>query len=361
MSPPRRWSLPRRAQNDTERIVNAQQVALLSLTLVVALGMLWMSSRLSNDYAVTVVASIATGLLVSASFGFAQAFIVGRATTEVLQHAVVGEVRASLSASAREFYPTHDIPGTTTPNPLFNSLLNSDLDKSNIYWFVGMSARFTASRLQANRRASLQVIAILPDLTAEGSLDTRMDYIERHDLLPGLLRDELRAQTEKDMKIGLVGLIEARARCHSLQVVLTPTPVLDRYEIFRDAVWITLYSAAGLGTPYPRALRFTSESYIYGIQEFEALQAARSEHNRLVPIPRTQKLPQRCELLEVLMGNLAPSLIMHLSRNNTKSFAGPLKSRRRSGSENAGLARSSRAPGSGGWRSRYLSCNEGTR
>ena len=191
--------------------------------------------------------AIATGLLVSAAFGLAQTLITGRVTTEVLRASVVDEVRTSLYTSAQEFYPTIDIPASISPNLDFNRLLTKDFKETTTYWFRGVSARFTAVRLSVNTNANLQANLILPDLCQPYALDGRTSYAYRHNLHPGLTLEEIRKRTVDEVMLGIVGILIARPRCFGVQLILTPSPALDRYEIFRDGVWVTLYSGKGPG------------------------------------------------------------------------------------------------------------------
>jgi len=81
-------------------------------------------------------------------------------------------------------------------------------------------------------------------------------------------------------------LFEASHRCAILELILTPMPVLDRYEIFRDAIWVTLFSDPGKGTSFPRTLRFSASSVMYLMQQADCLQVRSHPSSRLIQ-PRT--------------------------------------------------------------------------
>jgi hypothetical protein len=86
-------------------------------------------------------------------------------------------------------------------------------------------------------------------------------------------------------------------------LILTPTPGLDRYEIFRDSIWITLYSDKGVGLTFPRALRFTNDSVIYRATEAECIYSRENPSTRVIQIPRTIPVTEKLRLFEDIFGN----------------------------------------------------------
>jgi hypothetical protein len=62
-----------------------------------------------------------------------------------------------------------------------------------------------------------------------------------------------------------------------VDITVVADPQLDRLEMFDDSVWITLFSAAsGVSTLYPRTLRFSEGSFIYGMERTEFLHVCNS-------------------------------------------------------------------------------------
>ncbi len=278
------------------------QATLLLACLFVSVSLLWWSTAIPDSAARQVASAIATGLLVSASFGIAQAYVTGRASTELLRSAVVGEVSSSLAALNKSYFPTHEFQPSPRPDPEFNVTINHDLGNSSVVWFQGGSGQYAAARLLLNRGVNLQVNIILPDPRAEGSLDGRADYSYRHNLYREASIEQIRQVTMNNLSMGIVGLFEARDKCSDIRIVLTPMPSLDRYEIFRDAIWVTLFSDNGTGMKFPRTLRFESSSVIYRIQEAECLQTKNSPRARVIELPPRMSTETKVGIYNAVFG-----------------------------------------------------------
>ncbi|SHN44430.1 hypothetical protein [Cryptosporangium aurantiacum] len=268
-----------------KRLSTGMQLLLLSVIALAALGLLWWAESTSGATK-SFLSAVGTGLLTSALFGLAQALITGRVTTELLRASVVNEVSSSLSASNRNFFPTHDFPASSVPDPSFNGILESDLEDSSHYWFRGLSARYTATRLLLHGSASLQAHLILPDPQTPLSIAGRVDYEDRHGLRAGMTYNQVRDAVAKEVATGLVGLFRARTRCAGIRLILVSTPSLDRFEIFRDSIWITLFSDRASDKRFPRSLRFSGQSVLYRMQEAECAQIASHPSSRIVDIDR---------------------------------------------------------------------------
>lgn len=269
-----------------QRLSRGMQLLLLAFIAALATGLLWRASTLQDGGVKDFLRSIATGLLVSAAFGFAQALVTGRVTTELLRTSIVNEVAASLSQSNQAFFPTHDFPASPDPDPAFNVLLTQDLQDSSMYWFRGLTSRYSAARLAMNQSASLQARLILPDPQVHNTLDGRVDYADRQGLYPHRTREEIKESIYRDFKLGIVGLYVARHRAASVELILTPMPLLDRYEIFRNSIWVTLFSDKGPGMKFPRTLRYTDSSVLYRLQEADCLQTRLHPAARIIELSR---------------------------------------------------------------------------
>ncbi|HEY1920856.1 MAG TPA: hypothetical protein VGH27_35250 [Streptosporangiaceae bacterium] len=223
-----------------KRLSRGMQALLLIGIGLLATLMLWGATNVHSPTWKEFLNAIATGLLVSAAFGIAQALITSRVATELLRASVVEEVSRSLAHSNNAYFPTNEFPASVIPDPLFNTRLTEDLKNSFTFWFRGLSARYTAARLSLNENVSLQAYIILPDPKIPGTFEGRVNYALRYQLYPDLDIDGIREKVKKDISLGIIGLFEACHRCAMIELVLTPMPLLDRYEIFKDSIWVTL-------------------------------------------------------------------------------------------------------------------------
>ncbi len=297
------------------------QALLLTVVTLVAVGLLWWASALHASAGKDFLNAVATGLLVSAAFGVAQSLVTGRITAELLRTSVVDEVSRSLSDLNNTYYPTHEFEASVEPSVTFNQMLTTDLNESSVFWFRGVSARYTAVRLELNTNANLQANLILPDLAVATSIDGRVDYLYRQGVYPGKTVEEIRSTVDREIRLGLVGLMEACRRCSSIQLMLTPTPLLDRYEIFRNAIWVTMFSAKGTGLVFPRTLRFQDHSVIYRMQEAECLQTRHHPGVRVLEIPRASSSQDFIDFYEVVTGSRVSVQEMTELRERYREFS----------------------------------------
>jgi hypothetical protein len=270
-----------------KRLSRGMQALLLAVIALGAVLLLWLATTVHSGTWKEFLNAIATGLLVSAAFGIAQTLITNRVTTEMLRVSVIEEVSRSLAQASNAYYPTHEFAASTGPDPVFNSRLTQDLAHSFTYWFRGLSGRYAAARLAMNQNVSLQAHLILPDPMIAGTFEGRVDYAVRHGIYPDLDINAIRDKVRRDIAVGVVGLFEACHGCAMIELVLTPMPLLDRYEIFKDAIWVTLYSDPGQGTKFPRTLRFPASSVMYLMQQADCLQTRSHPGARVIQLPRS--------------------------------------------------------------------------
>lgn len=260
---------------------------LLAVVAGIAILLLWASSVQDKENTKSFLQAVGTGLLVSAAFGAAQSLITGHITFDLLRQSVsdqveriradfVTDVHNIVATGNLRFMPISVFRGTKEPDPEFNRTLNGDLVATSVFWFRGVSARYTASRLVATPNGNLEVRAILPDLGDNHSLDARADYLIRNELEVGKTKDEVVAKIRNDVAIGLMGLFQARHHCGSIELILTANPILDRVELFRETVWVTLFSSITAGTKFPETLRFSKQSIMYAMHEAECQQLRQS-------------------------------------------------------------------------------------
>ncbi|GLZ36971.1 hypothetical protein [Actinokineospora sp. NBRC 105648] len=267
------------------------RTGLLLAVLVVVSGVsMWASSAVDAGTAKNLLTALGTGTMVSAVVGFGQTLLTAGAAQRALVAPVVEESRRALrelSAEYRslnqEFFPTHVFEASTDPDPAFNALIMDDLRRTRQLLFRGFSGRYAAARLLLSP-SGWEVRAVLADPGERGAISGRARHLARHQ---GASADyeRIQATLHEEIRIGLVGLYLARARCDSIDVTVIADPPLDRVELFDDSVWITLYSAvAGAPSLYPRTLRFSEGSFIYGMQraEFARVHAARGAPRFLI-------------------------------------------------------------------------------
>jgi hypothetical protein len=286
-----------------KRLSRGMQALLLTVVALGATALLWAATLIHSATWKEFLNAVATGLLVSAAFGIAQALITSRVSAELLRASVVEEVSNSLAHSNNAFFPTNEFAASMTPDPLFNLHLTQDLENSSTFWFRGLSGRCAAARLSYNQNVSLQAHLILPDPRVQGTIEGRVDYAYRNRIYPNLDIDQIRSKTMHDIALGVVGMLEACRKCAIMELILTPMPLLDRYEIFRDAIWVTLYSDPGQGTKFPRTLRFPASSIMYLMQQADCLQTRNHPTTRVIQFPRTITPADRFKIFEEVTGN----------------------------------------------------------
>lgn len=269
-----------------KRLSRGMQALLLVVIALCSTILLWAATLIHSATWKEFCNAVATGLLVSAAFGIAQALVTSRVSAEMLRASVVEEVGQSLNRSNNAYFPTNEFPASMTPDPSFNSLISQDLTNSFTFWFRGLSGRYTAARLAFNQNVSLQAHLILPDPRGEGTIEGRVYYALRNQIYPELDEATIRANIKRDVALGTVGLLEACRKCAMVELILTPMPLLDRYEIFRDAIWVTLFSDPGQGMKFPRTLRFPASSVLYLMQLADCLQTRSHLNTRVIQLPR---------------------------------------------------------------------------
>lgn len=268
-----------------KRMSRGMQALLLAVIALCSVILLWAATLVHSPTWKEFLNAVATGLLVSAAFGIAQALVTNRVSTEMLRASVIEEVNRSLTRSNDAYFPTNEFPASMTPDPSFNALVTQDLAKSFTFWFRGLSGRYATARLGFNQNVSLQAHLILPDPIVQGTIEGRVEYSLRNELYPGLDEGAIREKIKHDIALGAVGLFDACRKCAMLELILTPMPLLDRYEIFRDAIWVTLFSDPGQGMKFPRSLRFPASSVLYLMQLADCLQTRAHPNTRIISLP----------------------------------------------------------------------------
>ncbi|SFQ49835.1 hypothetical protein SAMN05421810_108102 [Amycolatopsis arida] len=263
------------------------RTGLLLLILVVVSGStMWLASAMSTGLWRDFVYAIGTGTLVTAVVGFGQTLITASASQRALVEPLVEESKRALrelSAEYRalnsEFFPTHVFEASSEPDPAFNKQMMRDLHSTRQYFFRGFSGRHAAARLLLDH-ADRELRVIIADPRDGVTMTGRTRYLLRHE---GAEADHesVRHKLRDDAWIGLVGLFLARTRCVRVDITAVTDPRIDRLEMFDDSVWLTLYSnARDASTLYPRTLRFSERSFVYGMERADFLRVCASRTER---------------------------------------------------------------------------------
>ncbi|QFZ22035.1 hypothetical protein [Saccharothrix syringae] len=274
------------------------RTGLLLLTLVVISGTcLVISGSLPAGGVRNFLAAAGNGTMISAVVGFWQTLITSSAARRALVEPVVEESRRALRdltaeyrALDREFFPSHVFEPTARPDPAFNQVMMQDLERTRLYAFRGFAGRYAACRLLLSQ-TECELRAVLADPRDEDAISGRARYLLRHEGADGDY-DTIVARLRDQVHVGLVGLFLARGRCSRVDLTIVSDPPLDRLELFDDSVWLTLYSntSADVVRLYPRTLRFTEGSFIYGMERAEFLRISNSKAGlHLVITPGTTR------------------------------------------------------------------------
>ncbi|MFF4895743.1 hypothetical protein [Streptomyces sp. NPDC001068] len=295
------------------QLSRGMQVLLLVCSLLVSLITIWIGSQLSNGWREGANA-VGLGLLVSAVFGVAQSVVTDPISKEILRQSITEEVRAALNGMHSSYIPTHEFPPSNHPGIGFNALMTEDLYTSSTYWYRGIHTKFCATRFSMLRNSNLQAHLILPDPTVPYSLDARLEYRAAQAGEAQRTLQEIRESTLRSIWAGLVGLFLVRNRCGSIEVLLVPTPSLDRFEIFQNSAWVTLFTDMDQGTTFPSTMRFPQQSLIYRMQEAECLAIRRSPSTRRFEISRATTEQEFASLFARMTGqDLTPQLLVELT------------------------------------------------
>jgi hypothetical protein len=297
------------------------QALLLTVVALCSVILLWSATLIHSATWKEFLTAVATGLLVSATFGIAQALVTSRVSTEMLRASVVEEVSRSLTRSNNAYFPTNEFPASMLPDPSFNALVSQDLANSFTFWFRGLSGRYAAARLSFNQNVSLQAHLILPDPMAQGTIEGRVEYSLRNQLYPDLDESGIRDRIKHSVALGAVGLFEACRKCAMLEIILTPMPLLDRYEIFRDAIWVTLFSDPGQGMKFPRSLRFPASSILYLMQLADCLQTRAHPNTRVISLPRALTEDDAIRMFAEITGDVITQAELRELREEFAKFA----------------------------------------
>lgn len=160
---------------------------------------------------------------------------------------------------------------------MLNRLLMADLDNTRQYFFRGFAARHAAARLLLTHSFEREMRVVIADPRDRGSINSRARFLLDQPNLPSGDYQSIQNRLHEEICVGLAGLFVARDRCSRIDVTVMSNPPVDRFEVFDDSVWVTLFSdAAGVHAMYPRTLRFLRSSFMYNMERSEFLRLSRS-------------------------------------------------------------------------------------
>jgi hypothetical protein len=251
------------------------------VTLIVTLTL---SGGMEQGTLRTVLTAIGIGALVSVLVMIAQTLLTATTSRQELVDSLVEESRQAMReltdeyrAMNSDFFPTHVFEPTTDPDPAFDKLMMADLENSRQYLFRGFSGRHAAVRLLLAGSVERELQVVIVDPRDRDSINCRARYLLRQGDGAAGGYAEIRARLYEEICIGLVGLYVARGRCTRIDVTVTSSPPVDRFELFDDSIWVALFSdATSASAPHPRTMRFLSSSFIYHMQHNEFVRISNS-------------------------------------------------------------------------------------
>jgi hypothetical protein len=200
-----------------------------------------------------------------------------------------------------EFYPSHVCEPTSAPDPAFNRLMMEDLNNTRQYFFRGFSARYAAARLLLANSVERELRVVIADPRDRGSINSRARYLLRQPSEQASYQD-IQSRLYAEVCVGLVGLYVARDRCSRIDITVVSNPPVDRFEVFDDSVWVSLYSDPAGALSYPRTLRFLRSSFIYNMQRSEILRISNSRSELHVQLDPATDLDEFFALFEKITG-----------------------------------------------------------
>jgi hypothetical protein len=244
-----------------------------------------------------VLIALATSLLASTVFAVMQELATARVADEVIRTAVresvintANQVLGQRNQTIARYAPLCVYEATNDSDPVFNADLQVKLATTGCYSFVGVTGRYAAAGLcRADHRLD-EVHVFIADPEGEEALGLRAQHESASD--PKKTYQSILASLREDIIDTMIGLREASSRCRCMYLHLVPRPQLNRFEIFDDCIFISLYTDKSPGKTYPRTMLFPKESMLYEVFAAETRELANLEvgRHRLRPTTTDQEL-----------------------------------------------------------------------
>ncbi|MEW2589987.1 hypothetical protein AB0893_06200 [Micromonospora aurantiaca] len=267
-------------------------ILLFGMSLLAVLGLI-LAGAIDKDPLRATLFAVATGVLASTVFTVAQLLVtadiqgtvLAETVTESLESAFA-DLRSDIRNMDVAFLPTHTFGSSRQPDPGFNSLLTQDLRASDFYYFRGLSSRHAAARIMLAGNQDCESHIIIADPLDQASLQSRLEIMALR--RPNRELDEITHEMNRQLELGLIGLFCARRSCARIELMTTPTPTLDRFEIFRDSIWVTLADEAQDNLrDYRRTHRFQAQAMIYAMQRRDFRRVRGAENTTRLEIRST--------------------------------------------------------------------------
>jgi hypothetical protein len=227
----------------------------------------------------SILLALGTSLLASSLFSGVYLFFTNREFIELLaermetlQAAGTQQIVQYLAQSNPTYLPIAVYEPTDREGAPFNRDLMASLRASKTYRFQGLTGYFVPIRLET-AEASLSLLRVcLADTSDFAALRLRVT----REMALGGKKDyaSVVGKVKEQVMQCVVGLLEIRGRCQSIELSWVSEPTSDRYEIFDADLYITAFdSGSPIRSKHPRSLKFGQNSFIYdmGLRRFELL------------------------------------------------------------------------------------------
>ena len=256
------WSVLRRLYASRSLFVLVTMTA-AGIFLILAPSLFKTSSNTQS-----ILLALGTGLLASSLFSGVYVFYTNQEFIELLaeqmsdlQAAGMQQIVGYLSQANPTYLPLAVYEPTNNERSPFNRDLTASLRASRTYRFQGLTGYFVPIRLEATK-TSLSLLKIcLADTSENSALRLRVT----REIALGVTRDYGSAVDQVKQKVTqcIVGLLEVRGRCQSIELSWISEASSDRYEIFDTETYITTFDSDAPITKYPKSVKFSQTSFVY--------------------------------------------------------------------------------------------------
>ncbi len=250
------------------------KLGLLLLVLVIISGLLFFFGARDKD-SIQGVIFIAVGgsLLASAVFSVLYIFITNINNYDLIQGLIQDEnksARLAVTSDIRslfpEYMPTAIYSATKSMKSEFNFDITDSCESSHSYTFKGFSGKFVPIRIKNSKNSFTNVRLILANPS-----DTSSFYVTVRHMMSSQNQksngdyEKVQKDIVSDIFTCIIGLYQyCRFYCSSCKIVFWNDPIIDRYELFDDCVYITPFQKKNnRGFYFPQSTRYSLDSYIY--------------------------------------------------------------------------------------------------
>ena len=284
----------------TKRLYYNRVGLFILVAAIVGFGGLYLGNIFPEDE--PIIHAIFTGIVGAALFAFLQVFFTSQSESELTSLTIKDTITDCWNRLDKEkrqrskhYEPLNIYPPTESPDSLFNEDINACLQHSTKYYFRGLTGRYSVARMQQLNTRFDEVHFILPNPTAHHNYQDRLAKSSKLPTEVGIVQQE----TLKQMVQSICGARTIEAMSPRFEYHFIDEPIIDRYELFDDAFFVTFFSGNAEPAKYPRTYKFGNRSLWY--------EPIRTNFSRLVSksakrlsIDRETKDEEICELLQEL-------------------------------------------------------------